>query len=72
MQKAPRQPRTAAQSRKSNLFRIAVFNHIFHFVQQQRQSKKAAPDPATAPAVAKTLFSLFHRQRSLYGFMTII
>jgi len=34
--------RTAAQSRKSNLFRIAVFNHIFHFVQQQRQPKTAA------------------------------
>lgn len=37
--------RTAAQSRKSNLFRIAVFNHIFHFVQRQRQPN--SPTPAT-------------------------
>lgn len=66
MQKEPRQPRTAAQSRKSNLFRIAVFNHIFHFVQQQRQSKKAAPAEAVAvapaPAIAKTIFCLCQRQ----------
>lgn len=47
----------AAQSRKSNLFRIAVFNHIFHFVQRQRQPNSPTPpvpppSPPSSPSLA--------------------
>lgn len=54
----------AAQSRKSNLFRIAVFNHIFHFVQRQRQPNSPTPPVPPSPPSPPSSPSLATRQDS--------